>query len=266
MWSPVTWEIGLGHCQMAAGKKHWRLTLESWGKGARGSVLFLHPGKPHLLRIVIQMLSSGLLFATPWTAICQASPSFAISLSLLKLMSIESVMPSNYLILCGPFSFLSSVFPSIRVFSNESPLYIRWPKYWSFSFTTCPSNEYSGLISFRIGWFDHLVVKGTLKTLLQHHNLKAFFGAQPSLWSNSHICTGKTIPLTIWTFVGKVMSLLFKMVCRFVIAFLLKSKHLLISWLQSLSSVIFEDQENVTVFHFFPRLFAMKWWDWMPWS
>ena len=162
--------------------------------------------------------------------------------------------PPNYHILCGPLLLLSSVFPSIRVFSNESPLHIRWPKYSSFSFTTCPSNEYSGLISFRIGWFDHLAVKRTLKTLFQHHSLKAFFGGQPSLWSSSHICTGKTIALTMWTVVGKEMSLLFKMLCRFVIAFLLKSKHLLISWLQSLSSVILETKKMSLFFTFSPSI------------
>ena len=122
MGSPVTWEIGLGHCQMAAGKKHWRLTLDSWEKGARSSVLPLHPGKPHLLKIAIQTLRSGLLFATPWTAICQASPSITISLSLLKLVSIESVMPYNRLILCGPLLLWPSVL-SIRSFPM-SPLFI----------------------------------------------------------------------------------------------------------------------------------------------
>ena len=167
-------------------------------------------------------------------------------------MSIESVMPSNHFILCCPLLLLPSIFPSIRVFSNESDLHIRWPKYWSFSFSISPSSDYSELISFKINWFDHLAVEGTLKTLLQHRNLKAFFGPQPSLWSNSHICTGKTIPLTIWTFVGKVMSLLFKMLCRFVIAFLLKSKHLLILWLQSLSSVILETEKMSLFFTFFP--------------
>ena len=131
-----------------------------------------------------------LLFATSWTAAHQASLSFTISQSLLKLMSTESVMPSNHFILCHSNILLPSIFSSIRVFSNESALHIRWPKYWSFSFSISPSNEYSGLISFRIDWFDLLAVQGTLKSLLQHHNLKALIlGVQPSLWSNSHIHT-----------------------------------------------------------------------------
>ena len=127
---------------------------------------------------------------TPWTAACQASLSFTIFQSLPKLMSIESVMPSNHPILCHPLLLLPSIFPSIRVFSNESVLCIRWPKYWSFSFSISLSNEYSGLISFRIDWFDILAVQRTLKSLLQHHSSKAqFFGAQPPLWSNSYVHT-----------------------------------------------------------------------------
>ena len=147
-------------------------------------------------------------------------------------MSIESVMPSNHLILCHPLLLPPSIPPSIRVFSNESTLPIRWPKYWSFSFSfsMSPSNEYSGLISFRIDWFDLLVVQGTLKSLLQHHNSKAlvhrcsaFSMVQPS---HPYMTTGKNIALTIWTFVGKVMSLLFKMLSRLVITFLPRSKRL----------------------------------------
>ena len=148
-------------------------------------------------------------------------------------MSIESVMLSNHLIHCYPLLLLPSVFPSIKVFSNESVLHIRWPKFWSFSFSTCPSNEYSGLISFRIDWFDLLAVQGTLKSLLQHHNSKAsilwcsaFFIVQLSY---PYMTTGKAIALTIWTFVGKVMSLLFNMVSRWVIGFLPKSKLMAIS-------------------------------------
>ena len=170
-----------------------------------------------------------------------------ISWSLLKLMSIESVMPSNHLILCHPLLLLPSVFPSIKVFSNESVLCIRWPKYWSFSFSISPSNEYSGLISFRIDWFDLLAVQGTLKSLPQHHSSKvsilwhsAFFMIQ---LSHSYMTTGKTIALTRWTFVGKVMSLLFNMLSRFVIVFFPRSKHLLISWLQSSSAVILEPKK-----------------------
>ena len=123
--------------------------------------------------VVVQSLSCVRLFATPWTTVCQASLSFTISWSLLKLMSIESVMPSNHLILCYPLLLLPSVFPSIKVFSNESALCIRWRKYWRFSFSISPSNYYSGLISFRINWFDLLAVQGTLKSLLQHHSSKA---------------------------------------------------------------------------------------------
>ena len=159
--------------------------------------------------------------------------SFSISRSLLKLTSIELVMPSNHLILCHPLLLLPSIFPSIRVFSSESVLCIRWPKYWSFSFSICPSNEYSGLISFSIDRFDLLAVQRTLKNLLQHHNLKASILWRPTFFmvqlSHLYMCTGKTIALTVWTFVGKVMSLLFNMLSRFVIAFLSRSKCLLIS-------------------------------------
>ena len=139
--------------------------------------------------VSVQLLSCVWLFATPWTAACQASLSFTISWSLLKLMSLESVMSSNHLTLCYPLLLLPSIFPSIRVFSNESVLCIRWPKYWSFSFSISPSNECSGLISFRIDWFDLLAVQGTLKSLLQHHSSKASIlqHSQLSLWSNSHI-------------------------------------------------------------------------------
>ena len=137
----------------------------------------------------VQLLSHIWLFATPWTAACQTSLSNTNSQSLLKLMSIESVMPSNHLILCHPLLLPPSVFPSIRVFSNESVLHIRWPKYWSFGFSISPSNEYSGLISFRIDWFDLLVIQGTLKSLLQHHSSKASVLRCSALWSNSYIHT-----------------------------------------------------------------------------
>ena len=182
------------------------------------------------------------LFATPWTAARQASLSFTISRSLLKLMSIKLVIPSNHLIFCCPLLLLPSILSSIRVFSNESALHIRWPKYWSFSIS--PSNEYSGLISFRMDWLGLLAVQGTLKSLLQHHSSKAsilrhsaFFIVQTS---HPYKTTRKTKALTRWTFVGKVMSLLFNMLSRFVIAFLSRSKRLLISWLQSPSAVILE--------------------------
>ena len=168
-------------------------------------------------------------------------------------MSIESVMPSNHLILCRPLLLPPSVFPSIRVFSNESALLIRWPKYWSFSPSINPSNERSGLISFRIDWLDFLAVQGTLKSLLQHHSSKAsilrcspFFIVK---FSHLYKTTGKTIALNKWTFIGKVMSLLFNMLFSFVIAFLLRIKRLLISWLQSPSAVIMEPPKikSVTV-------------------
>ena len=183
--------------------------------------------------VVVQWLSHVQLFATPWTETCQASLSFPISWSLLKLMSIESVMPSNHLILCHPLLLPPSTFPSIRVFSNESVLHIRWPKYSSY---ISPSNEYSELISFRMEWLDLLEVQGTLKNLLQHHTSKssilwcsAFFIGQ---LSHPYMTTGKTIVLTRWTFVGKVMSQLFNMLSTLVIAFLPRSKHLFISCLQ----------------------------------
>ena len=182
---------------------------------------------------LIQSLSHVQLFVTPWTAVRQASLSFTNSRSLLKLMSIELVMPSNHLILCHPLLLLPSIFPSIRLFSNESVLHIRWPKDWVFSFSISPSNEYSGLISFRMGWLNLLAVQGTLKSLLQHHSSKAsilwcsaFFTVQ---LSHSYMTTGKTTALTRRTFVGKVMSLLFNMLSRLAITFLPRSKSLLIS-------------------------------------
>ena len=164
-------------------------------------------------------------------------------------------MPSNHLILCHPF-LLPSVFPNIRVFSNESSLHIRWPKDWSFSFNISPSNEYPGLISFRMDWLDLLVVQGTLKNLLQHHSSKAsilrsaFFVVQ---LSHPYMTTGKTIALTRWTSVDKVMSLLFNMLSRLVITFLPRSKRLIISWLQSPCAVILEPKKIVSHwFHCFP--------------
>ena len=170
---------------------------------------------------------------TPWPAARQASLSITISQTLLKLMSIESVMPANHLILCRPLLLPPSVFPSIGVFYNESALHIRWPKYWSFSFSISPSNECSGLISFRMDWLDLLAVQGTLKNLLQYHSSKASI-----LWHSAffmvhlsypYMTTGKTIALTIQTFVGKIISLLFDMLSRLVIAFCPRSKCLLIS-------------------------------------
>ena len=175
---------------------------------------------------------------------------------LVKLMSTESVMPSNRLVLCR-LLIPPSIFPSIRVFSSESVLHIRWPKYWKFSFSIRPSNEYSGLISFRMDWLNLLAVQGTLKSLLQHHSSKASILQSSAFFmdqlSHPYMTTGKTIALTRWTFVGKVTSLLFNMLSRFVITFLSRSKHLLISWLQSLFTV-FGTQENKVshCFHCFP--------------
>ena len=165
---------------------------------------------------------------TLWTAARQASLPFTISQSLFKLMSVESVMPSNYLILCHPLLLLPSIFPSIRLFGSDSALHIRWPKYWSFSFSISPFSEYSGLISFRTDWLDLLAVQGALRSLLQHHSSKpsilwcsAFFIVQ---LSHPYMTTGKTIALTRRAFVGKVMSLLFNMLSRLVITFLPRSK------------------------------------------
>ena len=176
-----------------------------------------------------------------------------------KAMSIESVMPSNHLILCRPL-LLPSIFPSIRVFSNESAFCMRWPKDWSFSFNISPSNEHPGLVSFRMDWLDLLAVQGTLKSLLQHHSSKAsilwgsaFFIVQ---LSHPHMTTGKTIALTRQTFAGKVMSLLFNMLSRLVIIFLPRSKRLLISWLKSPSAVILESRKlkSATVFTISPSI------------
>ena len=195
----------------------------------------------------VQSLSHVQLFATPWAAALQASLSITNSQSLLKLMSIKLVMPSNHLILCHPLLLPPSIFPSITVFSNESVLHIRWPKYWSFSFSISPFNEYSGLISFRIDWLDFLAVQGTLKSLLQHHSSKASILQHSAFFivqlSHPYMTTGKTIALTRWTFVSKVMSLLFNMLSRLVIVFLSRSKCLLISWPQSPSAVILESKK-----------------------
>ena len=220
--------------------------LRQWGwHRDRGLTIFVFA--------VVQSLSHVQLFVIPWTVAHQDFLSFTISWSLFKLMSIESVMPSNHLILCHSFSLLPSIFPRIRVFSNESALYIRWPRYCSFSFSMSHFNEYSWLIYFKIDWFDFLAVQGTLKSFLQHHKLKA-----SRLWcsafvtvhlSHPNMAIGKTVVLTIWTFVGKMMPLLFNMLSSFVIAFLPRSRHLLISP----STVILgpEKIKSVTV-HFFP--------------
>ena len=213
----------------------------------------------------VQSLSHVQLFETPWTTARQASLSIPSSQNPHKPMSIVSVMPSNHLIFCHPLLLLPSIFPSIRVFSNESALCIRLPKYWSLSFNISPSNEHPGLISFRMDWLDLLAVQATLKSLLQRHSSKAsilrclaFFIVQ---LSHPFMTTGKTIALTIGTFVDKVMSLLFNMLSRLVIAFLLRSKRLLISWLQSPSVVIFGAQKNKVSHCFHCFLIYLPWSD-----
>ena len=212
----------------------------------------------------VQSLGHVRLFATPWTAACQVSLSITNSQSLPKPMSIKSVMPSNHLTLCHPFLFPPSILPSIRVFSNESTLRMRWPKYWSFSFSISPSNEHPGLISFRMDWLDLLAVQGTLKSLLQHLSSKAsilrcsaFFIVQ---LSHPYTTSGKTTALTRWTFVGKILSLLFNMPSKLITTCLPRSKRLLISWLQSPSAVILEPRKIKVshCFHCFPI--------YLPWS
>ena len=204
---------------------------------------------------------------TPWTVARQASLSITNSWSLPKLMSINSVMPTNHLSLCRPLLLLPSIFPSIRVFSSESALHIRWPNYWCLSFSIIPSKEHPGLISFRMDWLDLLAVQGTLKSLLQHHSSKAsillrsaFFTVQVS---HPYMTAGKTIALTRQTFVGKVMSLLFNLLSTLVITFLPRSKRLLISWLQWFWS---PKNQVVTLSIVSPHLFVVKWWEQMPWS
>ena len=190
----------------------------------------------------VHSLSRVPLFVNPWTTARQASLSIPNSQSWLKLMSIKLVMPSSHLILCHPL--LPSIFPSIRVFSNESVLHIRWPKYWSFSFNISPSKEHSGLISFRMDWLDLLVVQGTLKSLLQHHSSKASIHQHSAFFmvrlSHPYMTTGKAIAFTRRTFVDQVMSLLFNILSMLVITFLPRSKCLLISWQQSPSTVTLE--------------------------
>ena len=207
-------------------------------------------------------LSHVQLFATPWTEAQQTSLSTTNSRSSLRLMSIESVMPSSRLILGHPLLLLPPIPPSIRVFSSESTLRMGWPKYWSFSFSIIPSKEIPGMISFRMDWLDLLAVQGTLKSLLQHHSSKAsilrrstFFTVQIS---HPYMTTGKTIALTRWTLVGKVMSPLWNILSRLFITFLPRSKRPLISQLQSPSAVILEPKKILTLFLLFPHLFPMK--------
>ena len=213
--------------------------------------------------VVVQSPSYVQLFVTPQTAACQACLSLTISQSLPKFMFIASVMLSNHFILWCPLLLLPSTSPSIRDFSNVLSVRIRWPKYWHFSFSISPSSEYSGLISLKIYWFNLLAVHGTFRSLLQHHSSKvsilwhsAFFMIR---LSQLYVTTGKTIALTTWTFVGRVMSLLFNTVPRFVIAFLPRSNRLLISWLQLPSTVILEPKKRITCYYFhFPLLFNMR--------
>ena len=217
--SPVTGCLAFGKCMSMLPSEGWGI---SWALFTYVSII---PWNNCIQSV--QSLSHVRLFVTPWIATRQASLSITNSRSLPKPMPIESVMPSSHLILCRPLFLLPSIPPSIRVFSNESTLRIRWPKYCSFSFSISPSNEQPGLISFRMDWLDLLAVQGTLKCLLQHHSSKAsifrhsaFFTVQ---LSNSYMTTGKTIALTRRTFVGKVVSLLFNMLSRLVITFLPRS-------------------------------------------
>ena len=212
----------------------------------------------------VQSLSRVRFFVTPWIAARQASLSITKSRSSLRFTSIQSVMPSSHLILCHPLLLLPPIPPSIKVFSKESTLRMRWPKYWSFSFSIIPSKEIPGLISFRMDWLDLLAVQETLKSLLQHHSSKAsilwcsaFFTVQ---LSHPYLSSWKTITLTRWTLVGKVMSLLLNILPRLLITFLPRSKHLLISWLQSPSAVILEPKKikSDICFHCFLIYF--------PWS
>ena len=195
----------------------------------------------------VQLLSRVWLFVTPWTAARQTSLSITNCRSLLKLMSIGSVMPSNHLILCRPLLLPPSIFPSIRVFPNESVLHIRWPKNWSFSFNMSPSNEYSGLISFRIDWLDHLAVQGTLKSLLQHHSSKASILQCSAFFMKKNFISIHTRLLEKpWLWLDEIlsaMSLFFNMLSICVTTFLPRSKHLLISWLQSLSAMILDPKK-----------------------
>ena len=226
--------------------------------GPHFHALWIVPGatQTNLIReFVAQSRSHVRLFATLWTAAPQAPLSSTMFQSLLKLMSIEVVMPSSHLILCRPLLLLPSIFPNIRVFSSESALRIRWPEDWSFSFSISPSNEYSGLISFRMDLFDLLAFQGTLKSLLQHHNLKASILRRSALFMAqlSHPCmtTGKTIAMTMWTFVGKVMLL--NMLSRFVIAF--SKEQVSFNFMTAVTVCSdFGAQENKVYhrFHFFP--------------
>ena len=221
----------------------WPVSLSEFGESLN-KIFKSQKGNHGSVISSFHLLSRVQLFATPWTATRQASLSITNSQNLLKLTSIQLVNPSNHFLHCCPLLLIPSIFPGIRVFSNESVLCIRWPKDWSFSFRISPSNEYSGLISFRMEWLDLLAVQGTLKSLLQHHRSKASILQCSVLFivqlSHPYMTTGETIALTRRTFVGKVMSLLFNMLSRLVIAFLPRIKQ--ISCLQSPSVVILEPQ------------------------
>ena len=225
-----SWPSELGKHECLSSKLHsvWKLWGQPWRTAAR-DVLY-RKGSVTSVQFSHSVMSNSV---TPWTAALQASLSITNFQSVLKLMSIALVMPSNHLIFCWPLLLLPSIFPSIMVFSNESALRIRWPNYWSFSFNSSPSNKHPGLISFRMDWLDLLAVQGTLKSILQHQSSKASILRCSAFITvqllHPYMTTGKTIALTRRTFVGKVMSLLFNMVSRLVIAFLSKSKCLLIS-------------------------------------
>jgi len=237
MWLTETLIIRINHVDLFQSQR------KAMPKNAQMNTQLHSPQKPDQI-ISDQSLSRVQLFATPWIAACQASLSITNFQSSLRLTSIESVMPSSHLVLCRPLLLLPPIPPSIRVFSNESTLHIRWPKYWSFSFSIISSNEIPGLISFWMDWLDLLAVQGTLKSLLQHHSSKAsilrcsaFFTVQ---LSHPYMITGKTIALPRPTFVGKVMCLLLNMLSMLVITLLPRCKRLLISWPQLPSAVILD--------------------------
>ena len=244
--------------------ERYYMPFNNWAKNCRLSSQYT-PLSTFVKFSLVQLLNRVWLFASPWTTACQASLSITNSRSLPKLMSIESVMQSNHLILCCPLLLLPSIFPKIRVFSNESALCIRWPSIGvSASTSVLPMNTQDWAPLGWTGWIS-LQSKGLSRvfsnTTVQKHR---FFSTKLSLWSNSHpyMTTGKTIALTRWTFVDKIMPVIFNILSRLVITFLPRSKGLLISWLQTPSAVILEPPpQNLSLFPLFPHLFAMKWWD-----
>ena len=246
------------------------MVLISYSALQKNWIIHYNIGHSNIQFSWVQSLCCVWLFETPCTARHQFSLSIYNPWGSLKLMSIESVMPSNCLTLCHPLFLLPSLFPSIRAFSNESILHIRWPKYWSFSFNNSPSNEYSGLISFRIDWLDLLAVQGTLRIFFPTPQFNSINSALSFLYSPtlpSIYDNWRNHSSTRWTFVVKVMFLLFNKLSKLIIAFLPRSKHLLISWVQSPSAVTLEPPQNsLSLFPLLPHLFAMKWWDQMPWS